>query len=127
MYNVDGTLNEAGSICSVVDLVLYYKDHSEQATFAVTSLGKQDMILEFTWLHEHNPEIDWTKKEACKEQRAKACECAAVHACHAGHLPYADLDLLSPPPLAFSHREAHYKDVQGVGCESPEEEGGDGE
>ncbi|KNZ78247.1 hypothetical protein J132_01226, partial [Termitomyces sp. J132] len=29
--------------------------------FAVTSLGKQDMILGFTWLHEHNPEINWTK------------------------------------------------------------------
>ncbi|KNZ77323.1 hypothetical protein J132_05751 [Termitomyces sp. J132] len=40
MYNVDGTLNEAGSICSMADLVLCYQDHSEQATFAVTTLGK---------------------------------------------------------------------------------------
>ncbi|KNZ77487.1 hypothetical protein J132_05406 [Termitomyces sp. J132] len=45
IYNVDGMLNEAGSICSMVDLVLHYKDHSEQAAFAITSLGKQDMIL----------------------------------------------------------------------------------
>ncbi|KNZ75369.1 hypothetical protein J132_03500 [Termitomyces sp. J132] len=37
-------------------------------------------------------------KEAHKEQRAKVHECAAVHACCAGHLPYADLNLLSPPP-----------------------------
>ncbi|KAG5716866.1 hypothetical protein E4T56_gene3379 [Termitomyces sp. T112] len=73
-------------------------------------------------LHEHNPEIDWTKEEAHIEQRAKVCEHAAVHACCAGHLPYADLDLLSPPPLAFPYREALYEDVQGVGCESPEEE-----
>ncbi|KNZ80451.1 hypothetical protein J132_05571, partial [Termitomyces sp. J132] len=58
VYNVDGTLNEAGSICSVVDLVLCYQDHLEQAAFAVTGLGKQDMILGFTWLCEHNPEID---------------------------------------------------------------------
>ncbi|KNZ82257.1 hypothetical protein J132_03771 [Termitomyces sp. J132] len=50
-------LNEAGFICSIVDLVLYYQGHSEQAAFAITSLGKQDMILGFTWLHEHNPEI----------------------------------------------------------------------
>ncbi|KNZ78655.1 hypothetical protein J132_10760, partial [Termitomyces sp. J132] len=63
VYNVDGTLNEGGSICFIVDLVLHYQDHSEQAAFAVTSLGKQDMILEFTWLHEHNLEIDWTKSE----------------------------------------------------------------
>ncbi|KAG5718729.1 hypothetical protein E4T56_gene2675 [Termitomyces sp. T112] len=107
----------------MVDLVLHYQDHSEQAAFAVTSLGKQDMILGFTWLHEHTSEIDWTKEEAHKEQRAKVCEHAAMHACHAGHLPYADLDLLSLPPLAFPHREALYKDVQGIGCESPEGEG----
>ncbi|KAG5716918.1 hypothetical protein E4T56_gene8518 [Termitomyces sp. T112] len=127
VYNVDGMLNEAGSIHSVVDLVLHYQDHSERAAFAVTSLGKQDMILGFTWLHEHNPEIDWTKEEAHIEWRAKVHECAAIHACCAGHLPYADLDLLSPPPLAFPYREALYEDVQGVGCESPEEEEGGGE
>ncbi|KNZ74373.1 hypothetical protein J132_07093 [Termitomyces sp. J132] len=143
VYNVDGMLNEAGSICSMVDLVLHYQDHSEQATFASTSLGKQDMILGFTWLHEHNPAIDWTKgelkmscclrccitcvEEAHKEQRAKVHECATVHACHTGHLPYADLGLLSPPSLAFPHREALYKDVQGVGCEFLEEEEGEGE
>ncbi|KNZ75238.1 hypothetical protein J132_03893, partial [Termitomyces sp. J132] len=143
VYNVDGMLNEAGSIHSVVDLVLHYQDHSERAAFAITGLGKQDMILGFTWLCEPNPEIDWTKGEvkmshcphrcitcaeqAHKEQRAKVCECAAVHACCAGHLPYADLDLLSPSPLAFPHREALYEDVQGVGHEFPEEEEGEGE
>ncbi|KNZ77085.1 hypothetical protein J132_07101, partial [Termitomyces sp. J132] len=63
VYNVDVMLNEAGSIRSVVDLVLHYQDYSEQAAFAIISLGKQDMILGFTWLHEHNPEIDWTKGE----------------------------------------------------------------
>ncbi|KAG5720262.1 hypothetical protein E4T56_gene3291 [Termitomyces sp. T112] len=78
---------------------------TQRAAFAVTSLGKQDMILGFTWLREHNPEIDWTKEEACIEQRAK----------------------VFPPPLAFPHREALYEDVQGVGCESPEEEEGGGE
>jgi hypothetical protein len=29
VYNVDGTLNEAGSITEMVDLVLRYKNHSE--------------------------------------------------------------------------------------------------
>ena len=50
VYNIDGTRNEAGSIRSVVDLVLRYRTHAERAVFAVTSLGKQDMILGFTWL-----------------------------------------------------------------------------
>ncbi|KAG5348610.1 hypothetical protein C0989_009504, partial [Termitomyces sp. Mn162] len=31
------------------------------------------------------------------------------------------------PPLAFPHREALYEDVQGVRCESLEEEKGEGE
>jgi len=45
VYNVDGTLNEAGSITEVVDLILRYQNHSEQTLFAVTGLGKQKLIL----------------------------------------------------------------------------------
>ncbi|KAG5724326.1 hypothetical protein E4T56_gene16016 [Termitomyces sp. T112] len=63
-------------------------------------------------------------KEAHKEQRAKVHKHAAVHAYCTGHLPYANLNLLSPSPLAFPHREALYKDVRSVGCESLEEEEG---
>jgi hypothetical protein len=29
VYNIDGTWNEAGSICEVVDVILRYKDHSK--------------------------------------------------------------------------------------------------
>ncbi|KAG5721207.1 hypothetical protein E4T56_gene20017 [Termitomyces sp. T112] len=56
VYNIDGMPNKAGAINSMVDLVLHYWNHSEHAMFAVTSLGRQDMILGFTWLCEHNPE-----------------------------------------------------------------------
>jgi hypothetical protein len=59
VFNVDGTANEAGSIHQIVDLVLCYKDHTEWTQFAVTSLGRQKMILRYTWLKEHNPELDW--------------------------------------------------------------------
>jgi hypothetical protein len=58
VYNINGTRNEAGSICEVVDVILHYKDHSEWVQFAVTDLGKQDAILGYTWLKEHNPEVD---------------------------------------------------------------------
>jgi len=57
------TPNEAGSIHEVVDVVLCYQDHSEQAHFAVTSLGNQDMILGYSWFHEHNLEVDWSMGE----------------------------------------------------------------
>jgi hypothetical protein len=36
--NVDGTPNEGGSIKEVVELVLRYKNHSEKAFFAVSTL-----------------------------------------------------------------------------------------
>ena len=50
VYNVDGTLNEAGSITEVVSLILHYKNHSERTTFAVCGLGKQKLILGHSWL-----------------------------------------------------------------------------
>ena len=55
----DRSPNEAGSITEIVDVNLCYKGHTECTSFTVTSLGKQDIILGFTWLQEHNLEIDW--------------------------------------------------------------------
>jgi hypothetical protein len=60
---VDGTLNEVGAICEVVTVILQYGKHKERATFAVTKLGGQDMLLGLTWLRQHNPEIDWCSEE----------------------------------------------------------------
>jgi hypothetical protein len=45
VYNIDGTLNETGSIREVVDVVLRYKDHFEWVQFTETGLEKQDVIL----------------------------------------------------------------------------------
>jgi len=59
VYNVDGTLNKAGGIHEVVDVIMTYERHSERILLAVTRLGKQSMILGFTWLDKHNPEIDF--------------------------------------------------------------------
>ena len=59
VYNIDGASNEAGSIKEEVDLICAYGDHTEQATFSVTSLGCLAIILGHTWLVKHNPEINW--------------------------------------------------------------------
>jgi hypothetical protein len=59
VFNVDGTPNEAGCITEVVELIIRYEKHSERALFAVTGLGRQNLILGITWSREHNPEIDW--------------------------------------------------------------------
>ena len=67
VYNVDGLPNESGSIIKIVDAILHFDDHSERKTFTVTNLGRRDIILRFTWLKEHNPEIDWqTQKVSVK-------------------------------------------------------------
>jgi Retroviral aspartyl protease len=58
VYNVDGSLNQGGSITEEVDVILTYQEHKEKATFALCDLGDKDVIIGHTWLFSHNPEID---------------------------------------------------------------------
>ena len=79
VHNVDRTLNEAGSIHEVVDVVMTYDRHSERILLAVTRLGKQSMILGFTWLDKHNPEIDF-RTRSVKMTRCLPCCCVGCQA-----------------------------------------------
>ena len=79
VYNVDGTLNEARSIREVVDVIMTYEQHSEHILLAVTRLGKQSMILGFTWLDKHNPEIDF-RTQSVKMTRCLPCCCLGCQA-----------------------------------------------
>jgi len=63
VFNVDSSPNEAGQISEVVDVVLWYKTHSERMFLAVSRLRKQSLILGYDWLKDHNPKIDWEKGE----------------------------------------------------------------
>jgi len=63
VFNVNGSPNEAGQISEVVDVVLRYKTHSERMLLAISRLGKQNLILGYDWLKNHNPKIDWKKGE----------------------------------------------------------------
>lgn len=63
VYNVDGTLNQGGSIQEEVEVLLYFKDHTEKAIFGVCDLGDKTAIIGHTWLFRHNPEIDWQTGE----------------------------------------------------------------
>jgi len=63
VYNVNSSSNEASRISEVVDVVLHYKTHSERTLLTVSSLGKQNMILGYTWLKDHNPEVNWQTGE----------------------------------------------------------------
>jgi len=59
VYNVDGTLNQGGSIKEEVEVIMTFQGHTEKAVFAVCDLGEKDAIIGHTWLFSHNPEIDW--------------------------------------------------------------------
>jgi hypothetical protein len=63
VYNVDGTANDAGAITDIANVILCYENHSEHTQLAVTCLGKQSLILEYNWLQNHNPEINWQTKD----------------------------------------------------------------
>ena len=42
-----------------VTLMLSHKGHKKKAVFEVCDLGKSTVIIGYTWLQKHNPEIDW--------------------------------------------------------------------
>ena len=103
-----------------------YRDHTECIYLAITQLGKQEVILGYTWLAKHNPEIDFTtggvKMTCCKqtqgcmgckaEKRAEKIvhrrEKAQVSECKKGSLPtfakdYDEEEDLPPlPPVTPS-------------------------
>src|SRR5271155_3986804 len=104
VYNIDGTPNEARSVTEVVDLILRYKNHSEQTIFAVSSLWKQKLILGHSWLHKHNPEINWAtgevkmsrclprccagcRQEACQERISRKAQIHRKESCSSGPTP----------------------------------------
>ena len=111
IYNINSTLNKAGSIWCVMECILHYCNHAEWVVFAVTSLEKQDIISR---LHLHNPDIDWSIGEVkisqclchystcAKEVRVEAYKQASIRACQWSCLPYPNLDLLDPLLLVFS-------------------------
>ena len=73
VYNIDGTPNELGSIKEEVELICTYGDHTEHATFLVTSLGSLSIILGHTWLVKHNPDVNWHTGQVKMTQCPESC------------------------------------------------------
>jgi hypothetical protein len=63
VLNMDGSLNQAGGITGIVDMMVDYKGHAEHIQLTITRLGKQHVILSYSWLQKYNPEINWETKD----------------------------------------------------------------
>ena len=61
VFNVDGSRNSAGDVMHAVNLTVGFLGHREEPRTEVTNLGKNSLILSYTWLKKHNPSIDWEK------------------------------------------------------------------
>ena len=61
VFNVDGSRNSAGDVTHAVNLTVDFLGHREELRAEVTNLGKNSLILSYTWLKKHNPLIDWGK------------------------------------------------------------------
>ena len=59
VFNVDGSRNSAGDVTHMTTILMEYLGHRKELTAEVTNLGKNSLILGYTWLQKHNPSIDW--------------------------------------------------------------------
>ena len=73
VYNVDGTLNQGGSITHEVDFLMTFQGHKERATFLMCDLGRVPIVIGHAWLKRHNPDVDWTTGEVRMTRCPKAC------------------------------------------------------
>ena len=77
-YNADSTPNKNGRITHIVRLRLTVQDHTEVFPFAVTDTGKNDIIIGFNWLQQHNPEINWAEGSLSFSRCPAACKRARL-------------------------------------------------
>ena len=63
IYNVDGTENKQGDMTHYCHLRIMYNGQEDLQNFYITNLGKDRIILGYTFLEKFNPQIDWKTGE----------------------------------------------------------------
>jgi hypothetical protein len=59
VLNIDGTWNKRGTITHFTEIDLSIGDQIKKQRLYITGLGKQKILLGFTWLRKENPDINW--------------------------------------------------------------------
>jgi Retroviral aspartyl protease len=73
VYNIDGSLNQGGSITEEVTLIISYQGHQERAVFEVCNLENASLIIGYMWLCKHNPDINWETGKVQMTHCPKEC------------------------------------------------------
>ena len=71
---MDGSPNEVSEISKVVNVLLQYGTHSKRILFAISGLRKQDLILEYNWLKDHNLKVNWETSKVEMTCYSLCCE-----------------------------------------------------
>ena len=127
VFNVDSSPNKASEISEVVDILLQYGIHLERMLLTNSGFEKQDLILEYNWLKNHNLKINQGTGKVemtcypprckgghalCKEQtRQKKAELYIFDSCRDG--PYSLLleeDMDELPLSSTNDRDQKLKD-----------------
>jgi len=61
VFNVNGTMNKGGIIHKQVTIKVEIDGRSKDLVLLATALGRQSIILGYTWLEDENLDIDWRK------------------------------------------------------------------
>ena len=59
VFNIDGTQNKRGTITHYTELDLLIGERIKRLRLYITGLGKQKVLLGYTWLWKENPDINW--------------------------------------------------------------------
>ena len=63
VINADGTPNKAGQITEYVQAYVEIGSHKTTQYLFVTNLGNKEMMIGYSYLYKHNPDIDWRKDQ----------------------------------------------------------------
>jgi len=61
VINADGTPNKAGQITEYVRAYVEIGSHKTTQHLFVTNLGNKEMMIGYSYLYKHNPNINWRK------------------------------------------------------------------